>query len=104
MKQQIVQVQINRCIGCHACELACRSEYDGSQYIGVAEWGPEELCGALKTFYIPIFSDPHSLCIQRMHAGINPVCINACPTGALQWIERKRRIKLIPEKGALYHT
>ena len=55
------------CIGCHACEVACKQEHGldvGQEYIKVIERAP---------FYIPIYC----------HHCANPPCMDSCPVDAI---------------------
>ena len=62
------------CMGCHACEVACKQENraaDGVKLIAVLEKGPEMVAGKLNfVFHV-------NLC---RHCD-EPPCVDACPTG-----------------------
>jgi len=64
------------CVGCHACEIACKQEYDipvGPRWMQVIPRGPDEVGGKL----VLTFQN-----IRCMHCG-KPPCINACPVDAI---------------------
>jgi len=64
------------CLGCEACEIACKQEHNlpvGPRWIHVVPRGPEEVDGKL----ILTFKN-----IRCMHCG-KPPCIDACPEGAI---------------------
>ncbi len=69
-------VDRNLCLGCQSCEVACKQENnlpEGPRWIRVIQVGPVEIGGKLTmSFHV-------SRC---MHCG-KPVCINACPEGAI---------------------
>ncbi|MFP4477497.1 MAG: 4Fe-4S dicluster domain-containing protein [Desulfatibacillaceae bacterium] len=66
-----------KCIGCHACEVACKSNKGlgpGPAPCKIVEVGPEMVGGVPRSSYVfmPCF-----------HCE-NPWCVSACPTGAMQ--------------------
>lgn len=75
-----VIVDTERCIGCRMCVQACP--------FGVMTMSPDGK-SALKC----------DLCIERLAVGQEPACVEACPTGALKFIDeedanRSKRIKV----------
>jgi len=71
-----ILVDIDRCIGCYACEVACKQEHDlqgGYSWIKVVDVGPVEIGGKLKRDFVP------TLCL---HCG-DPNCKNVCPSEAV---------------------
>ena len=100
------------CVGCHACELACKQEHNllvGPRWIRVFPDGPREIEGKLQLRYVVT----HCLhCSQPLCKDICPVdaitkredgivlineelcigckdCIEACPLGVMQFDEGK---------------
>ena len=70
----------NDCMGCHACEIACKQEHGldvGPRLIRVIEKSP---------FYIPVYC----------HHCARPPCKDACPTDAIY--RNERGIVLIQEE------
>ena len=77
-------VDLARCIGCHACSVACKTAHDvplGEFRLRV-RWLPRP--EGDRYAFLPVFSeascgeDPASL-----EAGLAPACVRACPTDAL---------------------
>lgn len=67
---------VNLCVGCQACEIACKQEHDlpvGPRWIRLFQVGPKEAGGALVMKFIAI---------RCMHCE-RPVCAEACPVGAI---------------------
>lgn len=71
------------CVGCHSCAMAC-------------------------PFGIPSFGENGKMqkcdgCYVRVHHGMLPACVKACPVKALRLVE-KDDSETIPEKASLQHT
>lgn len=64
------------CLGCQACEIACKQEHDilvGPSLIRVIQVGPEEVEGRLRLSF---------QLVRCMHCD-KPDCIEACPENAI---------------------
>ena len=77
-------VDLRRCIGCHACSVACKTAHDVplGEFPMRVRWlpRPEDATYA----FVPVFSE--SLCQfdpESTGAGLDPACVRACPTNAL---------------------
>jgi len=80
-----ILVNMDRCVGCHTCEVACRQENTGKdgKNILVMELGPKTVGGRLLMDYFPILSEDCTLCRHRLQRGLMPACVASCPTQAL---------------------
>jgi Fe-S-cluster-containing dehydrogenase component len=70
-----------RCIGCHACEVHCKTENDvpvGPRFCRIIPVGPKVVGGVprMNFIFMPCFH-----CEK-------PWCVSACPTGAMQKREK----------------
>lgn len=98
-----------RCIGCHACEVHCKTEHDvpiGLRYVRIIPVGPRVINGVPRVHFVfmPCFHCEKPWCTavcptgamqKRASDGIVFVepslcvgckcCITACPWGAPQW-------------------
>ncbi len=71
-------IDIDSCVRCYACEIACRQEHDltfetASRWCRVATVGPRRIDGKLHMDFIPLFC---------FHCE-DPICANRCPKGAI---------------------
>ncbi len=77
-------VDLRRCIGCHACSVACKTAHDvplGEFRLRV-RWLPRP--DAETYAFVPVFSE--SRCTddpESTGVGLAPACVRACPTDAL---------------------
>lgn len=75
MSRYALVVNVDRCIGCHACEMACKVENGvslGSYWNKVVQVGPAGTYPDLHVYWLPI------QCQQCEDAP----CTHVCPTGA----------------------
>jgi Fe-S-cluster-containing dehydrogenase component len=80
---------LERCIGCLACEVACKQEHalpEGVMYIHVETLGPYRIDGELAMDFVPLASDGCDFCRDRTAGGRRPACVTACPTQALSLV------------------
>ena len=77
-------VDLRRCIGCHACSVACKTEHGvplGTFRMRV-RWLPRP--DRPTVAFLPLFDA--ELCdfgSNRQRHGLEPACVSACPTDAL---------------------
>ncbi len=64
----------NKCVGCQACVEAC-------------PFGRPRYCETENKSY------KCNLCVDRIENGLTPACVKACPTGALQFGDKKEMIE-----------
>ena len=75
MAHYAIVVDLDRCIGCHGCEIACKNENNialGEYWNKVVERGPFGEYPDLEVYFLP------TMCQQCQDAP----CVNVCPTGA----------------------
>jgi molybdopterin-containing oxidoreductase family iron-sulfur binding subunit len=76
MTRLVLAVDLDRCVGCHSCAVACKLEKGmppGVALIRVQQCGPEGTFPNLSMYYLPL------ACQQCGH----PACAESCPEGAL---------------------
>lgn len=107
---------VKKCIGCHACEIQCKSNKDlpaGPKPCKIVQVGPKFINGLPKTSFIfmPCYHCETPWCVsacptgammQREKDGIVHVdkelcvgckaCVSACPWGAPQWDAEQRKV------------
>ena len=92
MTNKSLFVDIEMCIGCQACEIACKQENRlpvGPKWISIVRTGPVRVGDRLRTVYTPL---------RCMHCGKAP-CIESCPVKAIK--QRRDGIVLIDEKKCI---
>lgn len=75
MSQKTLVIDLDRCIGCYACEVACKQENHvplGMQYNKVFTIGPMGKFPEVKSYFLP------AVC----QVCKNAPCVTVCPTGA----------------------
>lgn len=75
MSKMTMVIDLDRCIGCYACEIACKQENDvslGSYWNKVQTMGPYGDFPHVEMYFLP------TMC---QHCE-NPTCVSVCPTGA----------------------
>jgi len=77
-------VDMDRCVGCYTCELACEQLY-GEKRLVVRELGPhgDSLGQQTRSLFTVLGREECQLCRQRLAKGADPACVAACPTTAL---------------------
>ena len=77
---------IGRCVGCHACEVACLQEHgDGvKKRIRVEESETLNSYGDVRVDFIPIILDGCRVTNHVRKHGDPPACMTVCPTKALR--------------------
>lgn len=97
-KQMGLVVNIDLCMGCFACEVACKQEHnlpEGKNGIKVVTFGPCEVKGELAMDFIPFATDECDLCAGRAAAGERPFCVQVCPTQALGLYSHEHILRLL---------
>jgi len=97
-KQMGLIVNTELCIGCFACEVACKQEHDlpeGKNGIKVKTLGPYEIDSKLAMDIFLIATEECDLCAERTASGKRPFCAQICPTQALNLHTDEEILKLL---------
>jgi len=63
---KVIHIEIDRCIACRACEVACEREHSGISHI-----------------FVTTLNDKYSIPLSCLHCEKSP-CVDVCPTKALE--------------------
>ena len=85
-KKMGLVANLELCMGCFSCEVACKQEHnlpEGKKGIEVVTLGPYEVKGELAMDFVPLATEECDFCSSRRAAGQRPFCAQICPTRAL---------------------
>jgi len=77
-------VDLDRCIGCHACEVGCQQWHDAprdKKRLRVHVIGPHKKGGKLMTVYFPEATNFCDFCASNKDGSL--FCVDICPVQAL---------------------
>jgi len=107
-----ILVDLDLCVGCYACEVACKQENNvptGTRWIRVATIGPKKVNGKLAMDFLPIMTEECTFCQHRLKENLLPRCVDNCPTQALEFckdaaellarLQSKKRLQVCKLKG-----
>jgi len=92
MAIKVLVIDLDKCIGCYSCEVACKQENDlplGVRWLRVLTIGPRKINGELHMDFIP------TMCL---HCN-DPYCSYLCPTNAI--IKREDGVVLLDENKCI---
>ena len=95
-----IMADLDRCVGCHACEIACKQEHGlppGINWIKILQVGPEMVDGRLRMEFIPLMLDGCIMCADREER--TPACVVNCPTDALVVVDAAETLRLLSSSG-----
>lgn len=106
MSKQIGLIaNLDLCMGCFACEVACKQDKglpEGKKGIEVMTLGPYEIEGELAMDFLPMATEACDLCAERSTAGDRPFCAEICPTKALTLQRGGELLKILRGKGRFH--
>lgn len=98
MEQYALVANLDRCVGCFTCEVACKQEHNlpaGDKWIRVSTIGPYEIQGEKRMDFVPLATGRCDLCARRAAKGEQPFCVRTCPTGALGLYDERELLRLL---------
>jgi anaerobic dimethyl sulfoxide reductase subunit B (iron-sulfur subunit) len=97
MTQKQFYINIDRCTGCYACELACKEE---NEFQGILV----NTVGSKKSTFLPVLTEECTTCKHRVEKDIEPVCVKTCFTKAIYFDTETELNKMIKQKNIIYGT
>ncbi|MFD0898174.1 4Fe-4S dicluster domain-containing protein [Loigolactobacillus binensis] len=91
MKKITFVIEVDRCIGCKGCQIACKLENQlglGTMRNEIKEIGPTGTYPNIQMYFLP------TMCQQCE----NPACVKVCPTGACHVNEADGTIQIDRDK------
>ena len=102
-------VEVEYCVGCYACAIACRQEHgfdENTWGICVDEKIFEEPNGHVQIDFVPYPTDLCDLCAARIGSGEDdkPACVHNCMTHCMHYGEVSELAKKLEEspKSVIY--
>ncbi len=96
--RRLLVANLERCIGCFACEVACKQEHtlpEGVRWMHVETLGPHEINAEPVMDFVPLATDGCDFCAERLARGKRPACVETCPTQALGLYEDAQALRLL---------
>jgi Fe-S-cluster-containing dehydrogenase component len=101
---RILTVDLDRCVGCHACEVACKQEHNlpvGVNRIKLIQIGPVPIDDKLRSEYLPLTNSGCNICTEREKEYLVPACVETCPTEAIHVYDEKTYLENLDSKRKL---
>lgn len=93
-------VRTDACLGCQACQVACREENGfpyGERWMELVRRNPQKVDGSLRKYHlIAPQLDKCALCAAKDHT---PLCVEICPTKCLFVAPKEKLLKIMEGKG-----
>jgi len=83
-----IAVNLDSCVGCYACEIACKQENnvpEGERWTRKIPVGPHEIDGKMRMDFLSLNTEDCNFCQHRLDEGNLPRCVDNCPTEALKY-------------------
>lgn len=93
---------LDACVGCYTCEVACKQENNvpvGTKWIRVVPIGPEELNGKLVVDFLHVLTEECTLCEHRLKENLLPRCVDNCPMQALRFCKNAGEMLALTQSG-----
>ena len=100
MEKIIIEFDKNNCMGCHACEIACKQEHSRppEEYGILVKQVEPEIAGG-KLYYLPFPTDNCNLCGKRIAKDLQPACVKHCWAGAMRFGTIEKLAEHMQEKS-----
>ena len=93
-------VDLDRCIGCYACEVGCQEWHHvprDKKRMRVHTLGPHKEGDKLMTDYFPEATNFCDFCAANADHSL--FCVDVCPVNALQFCDKKSSVALLQSGG-----
>jgi Fe-S-cluster-containing dehydrogenase component len=93
-------IRTDHCIGCQACQVACREENGFSyqeRWLELIRRKPQRVDGKLRNYHVAAPQlDKCGLCLEKDH---QPLCSVVCPTRCLYIAKKDALLKIMEGNG-----
>ena len=92
LSEGYIVVDSTKCCGCLTCMLMCSLAHEGTENLS---------CSRIQVTQTPFGRYPEDIDIQQCRQCVNPLCVQACPTGACHVDTSNGNVRVIDESKCI---
>ncbi len=98
-----ILIDYQYCTGCHTCEVACQKHLGlkpGKYGIKLTQIGPDQIEERKWQYeFVPVPTDRCDRCASRVGAGKQPMCVQHCQAGCMEFGPAAELVAKMGEAG-----